>query len=46
MRNEVLAARLLINALVLFLVFNTWFTDWTAHPLRAFGAGDLFVGPS
>jgi len=33
MRNEVLAVWLLINALVLFLVFNTWFTDWASQAI-------------
>jgi hypothetical protein len=33
MRNEVLAVWLLINASALFLVFNTWFTDWASQAI-------------
>lgn len=33
MRHEVLTVWLLINALTLFLVFNTWFTDWASQAI-------------
>lgn len=33
MRHEVLTVWLLINALTLFLGFNTWFTDWASQAI-------------